>query len=240
MFGWPSPPRPPLMMSTVFEVIEAEGAPATEIPAPIAPSRPGAPGTAPGAPLDPRTPRIVFPLIEALAPAVTRMPVAKPLLTFVIVLLETVGKLGCSIWIPIAVPLIELPAICTFEEWAYTPTFVALRIVLPDTKLDDRTKPKPTPAWRIVLLVTPGELSVAVTARSTRSNVDRETDPDELALNWIPPHGNGEAVLFAVEVVAFGAGPSALSRPPPERGEPRANFPPRPRRNPARPPGRIA
>src|SRR3989475_6623280 len=113
------------------------------------------------------------------------MPVAKPLLTFVIVLLETVGKLGCWIWIRMGVPLIELPAICTFEELAYTPTFVAFRIVLLDTKLDDRTKPKPTPAWRIVLLVTPGELSVAVTARSTRSNIDRETAPTELALTWI-------------------------------------------------------
>src|SRR2546426_1249138 len=222
MFGWPSPPRPPLMMSTVFEVIEAEGAPETSIPAPIAASRPGAPGTAPGAPLDPGTLRIVFPLIEALAPAVTRMPVAKPLLTFVIVLLETVGKLGCSIWIPIAVPLIELPAICTFEELAYMPTFVALRIVLLDTKLDDRTKPKPTPAWRIVLLVTPGELSVAVTARSTRSNVDQETEPDELALNWIPPQGN--AVLFAVNVIALAEVPSAVSRPSTNRSTPGSNF----------------
>src|SRR2546427_389164 len=92
----------------------------------VAASAPGgAPGTAPGAPLNPRTPWIVFPSIEALAPAVTRMPIAKPLLTFVIVLPETVGKLGCSIWIPTAVPLIELYAICTSEVLAYTPTFVA-------------------------------------------------------------------------------------------------------------------
>ena len=95
------------------------------MPAPIAPSRPGAPGTDPGAPLNPRTPWIVFPSIEALAPAVTMMPIAKPLLTFVIVLPETVGKLGCSIWIPTAVPLIELYATCTSEVLAYTPTFVA-------------------------------------------------------------------------------------------------------------------
>src|SRR2546427_11592532 len=114
------------------------------------------------------------------------MPVAKPLLTFVIVLLETVGKLGCSIWIPIAVPLIELPAICTFEELAYTPTFVALRIVLLGPKLDDRTKPKPSPAWRIVLLVTPEELPVAATARSTRATIDRQTDHARAALDWIP------------------------------------------------------
>src|SRR2546425_13162200 len=192
------------------------------MPAPKAPSRPGAPGTAPGAPPNPRTPRIVFPSIEALAPAVTMIPIAKPLLTFVIVLPETVGKLGCSIWIPTAVPLIELYAICTSEVLAYTPTFVARRIVLLDTQLDDRTKAKPTPAWRIVLLVTPGELSVAVTARSTRSNIDRETDPDELALNWIPPQGN--AVLFAVNVIALAEVPSAVSRPSTNRWTPESNF----------------
>src|SRR5256885_11502170 len=210
--------------------MEAEGAPEPETPAPIAPSRAGAPGRPPGATLDPRTPRIVFPSIEALAPAVTRMPIAKPLLTFVIVLPETVGKLGCSIWIPTAVPLIELYAICTSEVLAYTPTFVARMIVLLDTQLDDRTKAKPTPAWRILLLVRPGELSVAVTARSTRSNVDHETDPNEVALNWIPPHGNGEAVLFAGKRIAFGRGPAAASRPAANKGIPRAELTRRPGR----------
>src|SRR5437867_11756499 len=124
------------------------------------------------------------------------MPIAKPLLTFVIVLPETVGKLGCSIWIPTAVPLIELYAICTSEVLAYTPTFVARRIVLLDTQLDDRPKAKPTPAWRIVLLVRPGELSVAGTARATRANVEHDTDPNELPLNRILPHGNGEQGFF--------------------------------------------
>src|SRR2546422_8615967 len=194
------------------------------MPAPKAPSRPGAPGTAPGAPPNPRTPRIVFPSIEALAPAVTMMPIPKPLLTFVIVFHETVGKLGCSIWMPTAVPLIELYAICTSEVLAYTPTFVARRIVLHVRMLDDRTKAKPTPAWRIVLLVRPRELSVAVTARSTRSNVDHETDPNELALNWIPPHGNGEAVVVAGDVVALAEVPSAASRPATKRGTPRSDF----------------
>src|SRR3989449_8618044 len=198
------------------------------MPAPKAPSRPGAPGTAPGAPPNPRTPRIVFPSIEALAPAVTMMPIPKPLLTFVIVFHETVGKLGCSIWMPTAVPLIELYAICTSEVLAYTPTFVARRIVLHVRMLDDRTKAKPTPAWRIVLLVRPGELSVAVTARSTRSNVDHETDPNELALNWIPPHGNGEAVLFAGNVIALAEGPSGVGPPSTNKGAPGTNFPARP------------
>src|SRR2546425_1425531 len=194
------------------------------MPAPKAPSRPGAPGTAPGAPPNPRTPRIVFPSIEALTPAVTMMPIPKPLLTFVIVFHETVGKLGCSIWMPTAVPLIELYAICTSEVLAYTPTFVARRIVLLVRMLDDRTKAKPTPAWRIVLLVRFGELSVAVTARSARSNVDQDTDPDELALNWIPPQGNGEAVLFTVNVIALAEVPSAVSRPSTNRWTPGSNF----------------
>src|SRR3989441_7730222 len=167
------------------------------------------------------------------------IPIAKPLLTFAIVLPETVGKLGCSIWIPTAVPLIELYAICTSEVLAYTPTFVARRIVLLDTQLDDRTKAKPTPAWRIVLLVTPGELSVAVTARSTRSNVDHETDPNELALNWIPPHGNGEAVLFAGDVIALGQVPSAVSPPSTHRGTPASQFTVLPRLISGLPPGLI-
>src|SRR3989449_11689473 len=97
-------------------------------------------------------------------------------------------------------------------------------MVLPYTKLDARTKANPPPACRIELLVRSGELSVAVTARSTRSKVDRETDPDELALNWIPPHGNGEAVLFAVKVIAFAEGPSAFSPPSTKRGTPGSNF----------------
>src|SRR5712692_4029317 len=102
--------------------------------------------------------------------------------------------------------------------------FEARRIVLLDTKLEDRTKAKPTPAWRTVLLVTTGELSVAVIARSTRLNVDHETDPAELALNWIPPQGNGEPVLFAVNVIAFAGVPLAVSRPSTKRWTPGSNI----------------
>src|SRR2546422_11766405 len=97
-------------------------------------------------------------------------------------------------------------------------------MVLPYTKRDDRTKANPTPACRIELLVRSGELSVAVTARSTRSKVDRETDPDELALNWIPPHGNGEAALFSGKMISFAAGPSGFQRPPAPRGTARPDF----------------
>src|SRR2546426_4326465 len=97
-------------------------------------------------------------------------------------------------------------------------------MVLPYTKLDDGTKANPPPACRIELLVRSGELSVAVTARSTRSKVDRETDPDELALNWIPPHGDGEAVLFAVNVIALAAVASALCPPSPNRWAPGSNI----------------
>src|SRR2546429_7689830 len=99
-------------------------------------------------------------------------------------------------------------------------------MVLLYTKLDDGTKAKPTPAWRTVLRVTSGELSVAVRARSTRSNVDHETDPDELALNWIPPHGNGEAGLFAVNAIPFAEGPAAASPPSTKRMTPRSYPPP--------------
>ena len=111
---------------------------------------------------------------------------------------EIIGKPGCSIWIPIPVPLIALSEIWTLEAFAYTPTFVAWTIVLLETKLDDRRNTKPAPAWMTLLLMMSGELSVAEIARSARSNVDQETEPDELALNWMPPHGNTEAVLFAV------------------------------------------
>src|SRR3989454_11351298 len=101
-------------------------------------------------------------------------------------------------------------------------------MVLPYTKLDDGTKANPPPACRIELLVRSGELSVAVTARSTRSKVDRETDPDELALNWIPPHGTGEAVLFAVNVIALAEVPSAFSRPSTKRWTPGSKLTLRP------------
>ena len=104
------------------------------------------------------------------------------------------------------------------------PMFEARRIVLLVTELEDRTKAKPTPACRIVLLVTSGELSVAVIARSTRSNVDQETDPDELALNWIPPHGNGEPELFAANVIGCAEVPSAASLPSTNKWTLGSNF----------------
>src|SRR2546429_6662130 len=112
-------------------------------------------------------------------------------------------------------------------------------MVLLYTKLDDRTKANPPPAWRTVLRVTSGELSVAVRARSTRSNVDHETDPDELALNWIPPHGNGEAVLFAGNVIAFAEVPSAVSRPSTNRWAAGSNLTLVPRTMGRLAPGRI-
>src|SRR5713101_6351101 len=131
------------------------------MPTPIEPSRPGAPGPIPAAPAEPRTPWTVFPSIDADAPPITRIPIAKPLLTF----------------------LIALPEIWTLEAFAYTPTFVARTIVLLETTLNDRRNTNPAPAWMTLLLMISGELSVAEIARSTRSNVDQETEPDELALN---------------------------------------------------------
>jgi len=74
------------------------------------------------------------------------------------------------------------------------------------------------------LLVMDGELSEAVIARSTRSNVDQDTDPDELALNWIPAHGNGEAVLFAVNVIRFEGWPFATRAPSTKRWTPGSNL----------------
>ena len=75
----------------------------------------------------------MFPSIDAVAPPVRRIPIANPLLTFVIALPEIVGKPGCSILIPTAVLLIALPEIWTLDAFAYTPTLVARMIVLLDT-----------------------------------------------------------------------------------------------------------
>ena len=172
----------------------------------------------------PRTPWTVFPSIDAVAPPITRIPIAKPLLTFVIVLPETVGKPGCSIWIPIAVLLMALAEIWTLEAFAYTPTFVARTIVLLETTLNDRRNTNPAPAWMTLLLMISGELSVAEIARSTRSNVDQETEPDELALNWMPAHGNTDAVLFGAKVIGFAEVPSAFHRPSTKRWTPGSNF----------------
>src|SRR5207245_8214767 len=93
------------------------------------------------------------------------------------------------------------------------PTLEARLMTLLETKAVDRTRTNPTPAWRTVLLEIEGELTVAVTARSTRSKVDHEIEPEELALNWMPPHGIGEPVLFAVKIIALVAVPSATSEP---------------------------
>src|SRR2546428_3580427 len=75
----------------------------------------------------------------------------------------------------------------------------------------------------ILLLMMSGELSVAEIARSTRSNVDQETEPDELALNWMPPHGVREDV-FAAKVIGFAGVPSAFSCPSTKRGTPGSNL----------------
>src|SRR2546427_11409008 len=75
----------------------------------------------------------------------------------------------------------------------------------------------------ILLLMMSGELSVAEIARSTRSNVDQETEPDELALNWMPPHGVRDDV-FAAKVIGFAGGPSAFSCPSTKRCTPGSNL----------------
>ncbi len=62
-----------------------------------------------------------------------------------------------------------------------------------------------------LLLMISGELSVAEIARSTRSNVDQDTEPDELALNWMPPHGKTDPVLFGAKAIGFAGVPSAFS-----------------------------
>src|SRR6266581_6829847 len=93
------------------------------------------------------------------------------------------------------------------------PNAVVRRIVLCETSLPEERRAKPMPAWMITLSCRDGELEKAVTARSARSNVDQETEPDELALNWTPAHGNGEAVLFAPNVMGFPDVPSARSVP---------------------------
>src|SRR5712692_7553100 len=131
------------------------------MPTPIEPSRPGAPGPIPAAPAEPRTPWTVFPSNDADAPPITRIPIAKPLLTFVILLPEIVGKPGCSIWIPIAVLFIALPEILTLKAFAYNATFFARTIVLLETTLKDRTNTNPAPAWITLLLIIAGELTVA-------------------------------------------------------------------------------
>src|SRR2546428_13642030 len=104
------------------------------------------------------------------------------------------------------------------------PTLEARLITLLETKAVDRTRTKPTPAWRTVLLEIEGELTVAVTARSTRSKVDHEIEPEELALNWMPPHGIGEPVLFAVKIIELLAVPSATSQPSMSQWTPETNL----------------
>src|SRR2546422_11542890 len=75
----------------------------------------------------------------------------------------------------------------------------------------------------ILLLMMSGELSVAEIARSTRSNVDQETEPDELALNWMPPHGVRDDV-FAAKVIGFARVPSTFSFPSTKRSTPGSNL----------------
>src|SRR3989454_6298348 len=104
------------------------------------------------------------------------------------------------------------------------PRLEARLMTLLVTKAVDRTRTKPAPAWRIVLLESESELAVAVTARSTRSKVDHEIEPEELALNWMPPHVIGEPVLFAVKMIALEAVPSATSEPSMKRWTPGSNL----------------
>src|SRR3972149_3765492 len=82
-----------------------------------------------------------------------------------------------------------------------------------------RTNRSPWFAHRTKLLVTIGELAIAVTARSMRSKTDQETDPVELELNWIPIGGGNPAiVLFARDRISVPGNPFAPSAPPPKRG----------------------
>src|SRR6266540_7046990 len=104
------------------------------------------------------------------------------------------------------------------------PNAVVRRIVLCVTSLLEETRAKPMPAWMIVLSCKDGELESEVTARSARSNVDQETEPDELALNWTPAHGNTEAVLFGPKVMSFPDVPSATREPSTNRCMPGSNL----------------
>src|SRR6266581_6458245 len=104
------------------------------------------------------------------------------------------------------------------------PNTAARRIVLCETSLPDDTMAKPMPAWRIVLSCRDGELESAVTALSARSKEDQETEPDELALNWTPAHGDTEAVLFGPNVMSFPDVPSATREPSTNRCVPGSNL----------------
>src|SRR6266568_3854873 len=104
------------------------------------------------------------------------------------------------------------------------PNAAARRIVLCETSLPDDKRANPMPAWMTVLSCRDGELESAVTARSARSNVDQETEPDELELNWTPAHGNTEAVLFGPNVMSFEDVPSATREPLTNRCVPGSNL----------------
>src|SRR6266571_4648851 len=104
------------------------------------------------------------------------------------------------------------------------PNAAARRIVLCETSLPEDTRANPMPAWMTVLSSKDGELESAVTARSARSNVDQETEPDELELNCTPAHGNTEAVLFGPNVMSFADVPSATRAPSTNRCVPGSNL----------------
>src|SRR2546427_8363553 len=104
------------------------------------------------------------------------------------------------------------------------PNAAARRIVLCKTSLPEDTRANPMPAWITVLSCRDGELESAVTARSARSKEDQETEPDELALNWTPAHGNTEAVLFGPNVMSFEDVPSATREPSTNRCVPGSNL----------------
>src|SRR2546428_9379930 len=81
------------------------------------------------------------------------------------------------------------------------------------TVAKDRKRANPTPAARTVSDRSKGEPSIAVTARSARSNVDHVTDPNEVPLNWIPIHGKARTVPFDWNTMADPARPSATRFP---------------------------
>src|SRR2546428_13802138 len=78
---------------------------------------------------------------------------------------------------------------------------------------EDRTRANPTPAVRTVFDIKSGELSIAVTARSGRSNEDHVTDPKEVPLNWIPIQGQGRTDAFSWNTISAPARPFAARFP---------------------------
>ena len=72
-------------------------------------------------------------------------------------------------------------------------------------------------------LFTTGELSVAMTARSQLSNMDRVTEPVALALNAIPYHGMFSTLEFGRKLIGSPAAPFAVREPSMNRAMPASN-----------------